>query len=78
MLESYADKIESYARIELKTFLKTGFAQIFLAAQKIWVSQKMPRSVRLFVRSRICPDLRKGRLKVRSVLIQDSISIRQV
>ena len=34
MVESYADKIESYARIELKTFLKTGFAQIFLAAQK--------------------------------------------
>ena len=40
MLESYADKIESYARIELKTFLKTCFAQIFLAAQKIWVAQK--------------------------------------
>ena len=35
MLESYADKIESYARIELKTFLKTGFDQNSLAAQTI-------------------------------------------
>ena len=42
MRQSYADKTESYVRIELKTFLKTGFAQIFLAAQKIWVAQKCP------------------------------------
>ena len=42
MLQSYAHKIESYARIELKTSLKTGFAQIFLAAQNIWIAQKCP------------------------------------
>ena len=78
MLESYADKIESYARIELKTFLKTGFAQIFSCCPKNLGCPKCPGPYVYVCPFKNCPDLRKGRLKVRSVLIQDSIGIRQV
>ena len=46
MLESYADKIESYARIELKTFLKPALPKFLLLPKKSELP-KMPRSVRL-------------------------------
>lgn len=52
--------------------------KFFLLPKKSRLPKNAPGRTSMFVRSRICPDLRKGRLKVRSVLIQVSISIRQV